>query len=175
MDRFLLPSLIVVAFIFVFWTLQRSGPTSRGSVQTQTLMSAPNSASLTPSPAGAADINYFTNADYALHVGLVQHKPVVVLITVDTHCHDCVHMLNDVIPSAQVQPYHNRFIWLQLDFGSDDAKGLLKQYREAYDLKILPYILYFREDGSYSGCSGVLDADDFSRKLESVASSAPSQ
>lgn len=159
MDRLILPLLLIGAFVFACWTVQHSKPGDKGLLQT----------SLESRKVTTSGIDYFKNSDYALHVALVQHKPVVAMITSPT-CPPCHYMLEQVIPSSQIQPYHNKFIWLHIDFESEDAQQFFKQYGgDMHGIPHTPYILYFRPDGTYAGCSYALEPTEFSQKLEEVA------
>jgi thiol:disulfide interchange protein len=91
-------------------------------------------------------------------------KPMLVVFSA-TWCGPCQVNKKKVYPSAEVKPYHDKFVWAYLDADKDENQKLLTEY----GVKGIPYIRLSTADGKVLGTvEGMSKPADFAKKLEAA-------
>ena len=95
-------------------------------------------------------------------------KPMVVVLSA-TWCGPCQVNKKKVYPSAEVKPFHDKFVWAYLDADNDENQKLLKEY----GVNGIPYIRLVGADGKVLGSvEGRSKPADFAKKLEAALAKA---
>ena len=117
-------------------------------------------------PAGSP--TFLHSYDKAIEAAAKEKKPVIVIFSA-TWCGPCQVMKKKVYPSAEVKPFHDKFIWAYLDA---DEKANEKPMQE-FKVNGIPHIEFLGADGkSVDKQVGSSAPDAFVKKLEAVLAKA---
>lgn len=95
-------------------------------------------------------------------------KPMVIVLSA-SWCAPCQVNKKKVYPSAEVKPFHDKFVWAYLDADKDENQKLLKEY----GVNGIPYIRLLSSDGKTLGSvEGMTKPADFAKKLEAALAKA---
>lgn len=96
-------------------------------------------------------------------------KPAVVVFSA-VWCGPCQTMKKQVYPSAEVKPYHDKFLWVYLD--ADDASN--KKAMEKFGVQGIPHIEFLDATGkSLQKQVGSVAPEAFAKILEETLAKAP--
>ena len=138
-----------------------------------TLALAAITATLLPQPAPAGEFpkgspKFVTSYRKVLSEQKETGKPAVLIFSA-TWCGPCQEMKKKVYPSADITPFHDKFIWAYLD--SDDSQN--KKAKEKYAVKGIPHIEFLDSTGESLGQQvGSSSPADFAKKLEAMLAKA---
>ncbi len=91
-------------------------------------------------------------------------KPVIAVFSA-VWCGPCQTMKKTVYPSAQVKPYHDKFVWAYLD--SDEASNAADMKK--FNVSGIPHIEFLDSTGKSVGKQvGSSTADAFAKTLEGI-------
>jgi len=98
-------------------------------------------------------------------------KPMLLVFSADW-CGPCQRNKNEVYPSAQVQPYHDAFVWAYLDVDVPANQ----QAAETFQVRGIPHIHFVNAEGTQAldKVVGTSSPKDFARTLKKVAAKAKS-
>lgn len=104
----------------------------------------------------------------ALSEAKKQNKPVILIFSA-SWCGPCQKMKKEVYPSAEVQPWHDKFVWAYLD--TDDASN--RKAAEKYGVRGIPHIEFVNAEGeSIDKQVGSSPAEAFAKTLEAIHTKA---
>lgn len=93
-------------------------------------------------------------------------KPLVAIFSA-SWCPPCQTMRREVYPSAEVQPYHDDFVWAYLDADAPANRPLMSQLK----VSGIPHVAFVNPEGRLLGhFAGAVPAKDFAKLLEDVSS-----
>lgn len=95
-------------------------------------------------PAGSP--KFLTTYKAALEASKKEGKPALLVFSA-VWCGPCQGMKKDVYPSAEVKPYHDKFVWAYLDYELEENQKLGEQYK----LEGIPHIQFLGTDGKELG------------------------
>ncbi len=105
----------------------------------------------------------------ALAEGVKTGKPVLLVFSA-SWCHYCQDMKNDVYPSKEIQPFHDKFVWAYLD--ADEAAN--KKPKELYGVGGIPHIEFVDGTGkSFGQQVGASKSEAFAKELTAMLAKAP--
>ena len=111
---------------------------------------------------------FLTEYSKAQAASKTSKKPLVVVFSA-SWCPPCQANKSKVYPSADVQPYHEKFVWAYLD--TDVAANAALAQR--FQVRGIPHIQFVGSDGSNLGkVIGVTSPKAFSKKLKSILKKA---
>jgi thiol:disulfide interchange protein len=118
-------------------------------------------------PEGSPDFK--TSLPDALSAAKKEGKPVIAIYSA-IWCGPCQMMKHNVYPSAQVKPYHGKFIWAYLD--ADDEKANAADMKK-FGVEGIPHIQFLTSSGeTLDKQIGASSPDTFVKKLETVLKKA---
>jgi len=138
-----------------------------------TLTLATFSMALLPLPANAGEFpkgspKFVTSYRKVLSEQKETGKPAILIFSA-TWCGPCQDMKKKVYPSAEITPFHDKFIWAYLD--SDDSQN--KKAKEKYAVQGIPHIEFLDTTGESLGQQiGSSSPKDFAKKLEAMLAKA---
>ena len=100
----------------------------------------------------------------ALTKAKAANKPIIVIFSA-VWCGPCQQMKKKVYPSAEVKPFHDKFIWAYLD-ADDNAND---EDSKKFGVSGIPHIEFLDSTGKSIGKQvGSGSAPDFAKKLEEM-------
>jgi len=69
-------------------------------------------------------------------------KPVIAIFSA-SGCGPCKIMFKDVYPSAQVAPYHDKFVWAYLDIDQPVNRNIMTEFK----VSSIPHLAFIGSDG----------------------------
>ncbi len=95
-------------------------------------------------------------------------KPVIAIFSA-VWCGPCQQMKKQVYPSAEVKPFHDKFIWAYLDADEDANAADMKKFK----VEGIPHIEFLDSTGKSIGQQvGSSPAAGFAKKLEEMLKKA---
>jgi len=96
-------------------------------------------------------------------------KPVIAIYSA-SWCGPCQDMKHKVYPSAQVKPFHDKFVWAYLDADDESANGA---DMKKFGVEGIPHIEFLNASGkSVDKQVGSSSPDEFAAKLKGVLKKA---
>jgi thiol:disulfide interchange protein len=125
-------------------------------------------------PAGSP--KFETSYKAALSEAKKSGKPLIAIFSA-SWCAPCQVNKKKVYPSAQVKPYHDKFVWAYLNADEPANQAILKQYSAKGEI---PHIQFFDKNGNPLGSEGATTAPAFAKTLAGIlaksgASAAPAK
>jgi thiol:disulfide interchange protein len=100
----------------------------------------------------------------ALAKAKAEGKPVIAIFSA-VWCGPCQMMKKEVYPSAEVKPYHDKFVWAYLD--ADDESNAADE--EKYGVSGIPHIQFLDKNGNpVDKQVGSSSPEEFASTLKSV-------
>jgi thiol:disulfide interchange protein len=113
---------------------------------------------------------FVTNYEAALKASKESGKPVILVFSA-AWCGPCQANKKDVYPSAEVKPFHDKFVWAYLD--ADEEKNM--PHMEKYGVTGIPHIQFLSKSGEALGqIVGGSAPGDFAKELEATLKKAGS-
>jgi thiol:disulfide interchange protein len=110
-----------------------------------------------------------TSLPEALSAAKKEGKPVIAIYSA-VWCGPCQQMKHNVYPSAQVKPFHDKFVWAYLD--ADDEKANAADMKK-FGVEGIPHIQFLSASGkSLDKQIGSSSAEEFVQKLQEVLKKA---
>lgn len=107
---------------------------------------------------------FVTTYDAALKAAKDGGKPVVLVFSA-SWCPPCQANKKDVYPSAQVKPFHDKFVWAYLDADQEANAPAMQKY----GVNGIPHIQFLNKDGASLGnLVGGTSAQDFAATLTQI-------
>jgi thioredoxin-related protein len=95
-------------------------------------------------------------------------KPVIAIFSA-AWCGPCQQMKKNVYPSAEVQPLHDKFVWVYLDTDESDNEKVAKEFK----VSGIPHIEFLDKAGKSLGQQiGGSDPAAFAKTLEGILKKA---
>lgn len=95
-------------------------------------------------------------------------KPIIVVFSA-SWCGPCQQMKKNVYPSAEVTPWHDKFVWVYLDTDEKENAKVAKEFMVGG----IPHIEFLDKDGKSLGNQvGSSPADAFAKALEGIVKKA---
>lgn len=117
-------------------------------------------------PAGSP--TFHTSYDAALKAARESGKPVVMIFSA-TWCPPCQANKQHVYPSTQVEPFHDKFIWVYLDADKRVNQVAMQKFR----VRGIPHIEFLDKDGKSLGQAvGGTSPEQFASALQQVLNEA---
>ena len=94
-------------------------------------------------------------------------KPAVIVFSA-VWCPPCQIMKNEVYPSKEVRPLHDKFVWAYLDFDKPANRPLIARYK----VESIPQIFFFTPGGEpFAALDTVVSPGGFASILKKVLAS----
>lgn len=104
---------------------------------------------------------FFDDFDKARKASQEAGKPLITIFSA-SWCGPCKKMKKNVYPSAEVTPYHDRFVWAYLDADQGKNKSLMKQFQ----VNGIPHISFISPGGELIGqARGAVAPASFAKTL----------
>ncbi len=104
----------------------------------------------------------------ALAKAKTANKPVIAIFSA-VWCGPCQQMKKEVYPSAEVKPFHDKFIWAYIDADEDSNAADMKKF----NVEGIPHIEFLDSTGKSIGQKvGSGPAADFAKILEEMIKKA---
>jgi thioredoxin-related protein len=112
---------------------------------------------------------FYDDFEVALKESKATGKPLITIFSAKW-CGPCQKMKKSVYPSAEVTPFHDKFIWAYLDTDLPKNKGLSKQFKVAG----IPHIAFVSPTGELiESMRGSVPPATFAKTLTAVLAKVP--
>ena len=112
-------------------------------------------------------VKNLTDSDFDTTIGAAKH-PVLIDFSA-SWCGPCQAMKKNVYPSAEVQAYHDKFVWAYLDVDDKNNKKVASEFK----VSGIPHIEFLSADGKELDKQvGGNQPAAFAKKLETVLKAA---
>lgn len=107
---------------------------------------------------------FLDSHDKALEKAKSSGKPAIIVFSA-VWCPPCQMMKNEVYPSKEVRPLHDKFVWAYLDFDSPATRPLIAKYK----IESVPQIFFFSPQGKpVAAINTVFPPAEFAAALQQV-------